>query len=102
MSEAPLIWALDISKSKTGFVEGRAGETPRASSIVGAGMEDVKVMTKLFCFLRDRSKLGKPDWIFYEAPLGGGVSRPEIDWENREWHYNRSPKTAVTLHKMCA
>ncbi len=100
MFDAPLIWGLDISKSRTGFAEGRAGEAPHVTSIVGSDMDDVKAMSKLFCYLRDRLKLARPDFIYFEAPLDGGIARPEIDWEKRDWHYTRSPKTTLVLAKM--
>lgn len=100
MDKAPLLWALDISKSRTGIAIGRAGETPRSYSLVGEKIDIVEVMGRLFTWLLDRSKLDKPDWLFYEAPLSGGAFVPDIDWEAREWHSRQSPHTTFALAKM--
>lgn len=66
---APLILALDISKSCTGVAFGRAGETPRFLSIIGKEMDDIAAMMKLGTWLIEWTKLNRPDWIFYEAPI---------------------------------
>jgi Holliday junction resolvasome RuvABC endonuclease subunit len=66
---APLILALDISKSCTGIAFGRAGEAPTFMSIVGKEMDDVAAMMKLGTWLIEFTKVNRPDWIFYEAPI---------------------------------
>lgn len=71
---APLILALDISKSCTGVAHGRAGETPRFLSIVGKEMDDIAAMMKLGTWLIEFTKVNRPDWIFYEAPIDRVVS----------------------------
>lgn len=66
---APLILALDISKSCTGVAHGRVGEAPRFLSIIGKEMDDIAAMMKLGTWLIEFTKVNRPDWIFYEAPI---------------------------------
>ena len=66
---APLILALDISKSCTGVAFGRVGETPTFLSIKGSELDDVAAMMKLGRWLIEWTKVAKPDHVFYEAPI---------------------------------
>lgn len=66
---APLILFLDISKTLTGVAFGRVGETPSFMSIAGKEMDDVAAMMKLGTWLIEFTKVNRPDWIFYEAPI---------------------------------
>ena len=100
MSNAPLILALDISKTCTGIAEGRAGDVPRAYSLRGDKLDVVQAQAQLFDWLVDRTKVDKFDLIAFEAPLSGGAFMPEIDWEKREWHSRRDPHTTLVLAKM--
>lgn len=65
----PLILFLDISKTRTGVAFGRVGATPTFLSIDGSDMDDVAAMMKLGRWLIEWTRVEKPDFIFYEAPI---------------------------------
>jgi hypothetical protein len=82
-----MIWALDISKTKTALVTGRADEIPRATSIVGKDVDVYAAAKQLQGVLNDRFALQseRPDFIVYEAPLGSGIySKRKSDGEGGE------------------
>lgn len=66
---APLVLFLDISKTLTGVAFGRVGEVPTFMSFPGKDIDDVAAMMKLGTWLIDWTKINRPDWIFYEAPI---------------------------------
>lgn len=66
---APLILALDISKTCTGIAFGRPGAVPTFLSIKGADIDETAAMMKLGLWLIEWSKVEKPDFVFYEAPI---------------------------------
>lgn len=66
---APLILALDISKTCTGIAYGRPGDAPRFLSIKGADIDETAAMMKLGRWLIEWSKVERPDHVFYEAPI---------------------------------
>lgn len=74
---APLILALDISKTRTGIAFGRAGEAPKFVSISGGDISAVKMACRILVWMTDFIRLEKPDWIYFEAPMeratGGSI-----------------------------
>lgn len=98
---APMVWSLDISKTRSGFVVGRAGETPRALSIVCKGMETPDAASKLFFALNDRWSIDRPNFLFYEAPLGAGIyQKKKINEKTGEEEAFSRAHTAMTLMAM--
>jgi hypothetical protein len=76
MSQAPLILALDVSKTRTGIAFGRAGEKPKFISIRGDEISTVKMACRILIWMTDFIRVEKPDYVFFEAPMerahGGG------------------------------
>lgn len=101
MSEAPLIIALDISKTCTGICEGRAGAAPRFYSIRNApGTDDVTAIRRLGDWLINRTKVEKPDWLFFEAPVHPGAFLGEYDEEKGKVRAKSNPATTITIAKL--
>lgn len=69
MTLAPVILALDISKTCTGVAFGRVGEAPTFMSIKGNDIDETAAMMKLGRWLIEWIKVGKPDHIYYEAAI---------------------------------
>jgi hypothetical protein len=95
---APLILALDVSKTLTGCAYGRAGETPRFHSIKGADIETAAAMAKLGGWLIDFIKVNRPDWLYYEAALN--IIPGEYDEESGKVKAKGNPQTTIALAKM--
>lgn len=66
---APVILALDISKTCTGVAFGRVGERPTFLSIKGNDIDETAAMMKLGRWLIEWIRVSKPDHIFYEAAI---------------------------------
>lgn len=100
MPEAPFIIAMDISKVCTGVAEGVAGETPRFYSIRCDGLDDITAMRRLGDWLIQRTKVDKPDWLFFEAPIHPGAFLGEWDEEKGKVRAKSNPATTITLAKL--
>ncbi len=97
---APLILALDISKTCTGVAEGRAGEKPLSYSIRGKDFDTVGAVCHLGKWLIDKTAVDKPDWIFFEAPLHMGAFVGQWDPGEQRVKATSNPDTIITLAKM--
>lgn len=101
MSEPPFIIALDISKTCTGICEGVAGEVPRFYSLRNdAGTDDITAMRRIGDWLIQRTKIDKPDWLFFEAPIHPGAFLGEYDEEKGKVRAKSNPATTITLAKL--
>lgn len=98
MSDAPKILFLDISKTCTGIADGRAGEVPKFYSIKGNDVDTTAAMMRLGQWLIERTKVDKPDWLFFEAPMN--IFPGEYDPESGKVKSKTNPTTTVTLAKM--
>lgn len=95
---APLILALDISKTNTGIAFGRPGERPTLLSIAGKETDAAGAMAKLGTWLIEFCRVNKPDWLYYEAALG--IIPGEYDPEEKRVKAKGNPQTTITLAKM--
>lgn len=97
---APLILALDISKSNTGVAYGRVGAVPRFLSIKGADIDSTAAMMKLGHWLIEWTKVEKPDWLYFEAGINPGAFVGEYDEQRGKVRMTSNPQTTITLSKM--
>ncbi len=95
-----MIYGIDISKARTGLAVGRAGETPKTVSIVGAKLDVEIVAVKLFCYLRDRVKLDRPDLLVWEAGLNPAAFTPEVNFEEKTVRNKRGIQSMLDLVEM--
>lgn len=66
-----IVMAFDIS-GRTGVAYGRAGGSPRATSLnLGQGLSEQKRFAKMISSTRFLLRKYKPDIVVYEAPVGG-------------------------------
>lgn len=100
MADAPLIWAADISKTRSGFAFGRAGEQPTTVSIVGRDDDGPRAQARLWVYMRDLLKVAKPDYFFAEALLDFGAFQPQIDWAAQTVKSARGPHASFELMRM--
>jgi hypothetical protein len=100
MADAPLIWGLDISKRRNAIAHGYAGAIPTVVS-VDAGKEDdiARAAVRLFVYLRDLMRVGRPDAIFYERPLEHGFEA-KVDFDARTVTQRRGIIAAFNLAKI--
>jgi hypothetical protein len=99
VTDSPMIWALDISKSCTGIAIGRPGAVPRVVSIrAGEGADDQVAVSKLGRWLIDALKVDPPDHVFYEAPLN--IIPGRWDAEDQRVKATGNPRTTIALAKM--
>lgn len=75
---APLILALDLSKTTTGICRGRAGEVPTFESIKCRDYDDDGALAKVGCWLIEWVNANRPDAVFYEAAIQRGVYEAPI------------------------
>lgn len=96
---APLILAMDISKTCTGIAEGRAGSTPRSYSIKGKDFDTTGAVCQLGKWLIEKTAVDPPDFIYFEAPLHMGAFG---NWDPDEQRIKATsnPDTVITLAKM--
>lgn len=97
---APLILALDISKTNTGCAWGRAGETPRFLSLPGKDIDATDAMKKLGGWLIDWTKVNRPDWLFFEAGINPAAFMGDYDADKGRVRMTSNPQTTITLAKM--
>ena len=97
---APLILAMDISKTRTGICEGRVGARPTFMSISGNDMSDTAAMMRLGNWLIARLRIDPPDWIYFEAQISLGAFMGEYDEDKGKVRMTSSPATTITLAKM--
>lgn len=91
--------ALDISKTCTGVADGRAGEIPRSYSIKGKDCDTVGAVCKLGHWLIEKTRVDRPDYIYFEAPLHMGALG-KWDPEEERVKATTNPETVITLAKM--
>jgi hypothetical protein len=81
MGEPLLIWGVDASKRRTGIAHGPSGSKPSFVSLESRDGEDVsQTGLRLFVYLKDLLRLGKPDLVVFEKMLEFGF-QPEVDFE---------------------
>jgi hypothetical protein len=97
---APLILALDISKSCTGVAQGRAGEKPRLYSIRGKDDDVTRAVSRLGRWLIELTNVDRPDFIYSEASISAAAFMGKWDAEAGRIQMTSNPQTTVALAKM--
>lgn len=100
MQQPKLIWALDLA-TKTGFVQGRIGETPRISSVQFAkdGDEHEDAFRRALTWFADQIRIAgeKPDYLYIEAPINPAMLRGSWDEQKQDVVLKTNPDTTIRL-----